>query len=39
MTSFYSEVEPLSKYSPVMLHFFPATEILNENPELGTEWR
>ena len=31
---FYSNVEPLSKYSPVMLHFSPATTILNENPEM-----
>ena len=30
---FYSNVEPLSKYSPVMLHLSPATKILNENPE------
>jgi len=30
---FYSNVEPLSKYSPVMLHLSPAT-ILNENPEM-----
>ena len=28
----YSELAPLSKYSPVMLHLFPATRILNENP-------
>ena len=31
-TIFYSDVEPLSKYSPVMLHLSPATRILNENP-------
>ena len=31
MTIFYSDVEPLSKYSPVMLHLSPATRILNEN--------
>ena len=30
---FYSDVEPLSN-SPVMLHFSPATTILNENPEM-----
>ena len=24
----------LSKYSPVTLHYFPATSILNETPEL-----
>ena len=29
-----SNVEPLSKFSPVMLHFSPATTILNENPEM-----
>ena len=33
MTIFDSDVEPLSKYSPVMLHLSPATRILNENPE------
>jgi len=32
MTIFYSDVEPLSKYSPVTLHLSPATRILNENP-------
>ena len=32
MTVFYSGVEPLSKYSPVMLHLSPASRILNENP-------
>ena len=32
MTIFYSDVEPLSEYSPVMLHLSPATRILNENP-------
>ena len=31
---FYSNVEPLSKYSPVMLHLSPATKLLNENPEM-----
>ena len=31
MTIFYSDVEPLSKYSPVMSHLSPATRILNEN--------
>ena len=35
MTMFYSDVEPLSKYSPEMLHLSPATRILNENP-VGT---
>ena len=29
---FYSDMEPLSKYSPVMLDLSPATIILNENP-------
>ena len=33
-TIFYSDVEPLSKYSSVMLHLSPATRILSENPEL-----
>ena len=33
MTILYSDVEPLSKYSSVMLHLSPATRILNENPE------
>ena len=33
MTVFYSDVEePLSKYSPVMLHLSLATGIFNENP-------
>ena len=32
MTIIYSDLEPLSKYSPVILHLFPATRILNENP-------
>ena len=32
MTIFYPDVEPLSKYSPVMLDLSPATRILNENP-------
>ena len=32
MTIFYSDVEPLSKYSPVMLHLSPATRICNEDP-------
>ena len=31
---FYSDVEPLSKYSPVMFHLSPATRILDENPGL-----
>ena len=29
---FYSDVQPLSKYSPVTLHLSPATRILNESP-------
>jgi len=32
MTIFYSDVEPLSKYSPVTLHLSSAARILNENP-------
>ena len=31
---FYSDVEPPSKYSAVMLHFSPITRILNENPAM-----
>ena len=31
MTIFYSDVEPLSKYSHVMLHLSPATRIFNKN--------
>ena len=31
LTIFNSDVEPLSKYSPEMLHLPPATEIFNEN--------
>ena len=31
---FYSDMEPLSKYSPATLHRFPATRILNEKTEL-----
>ena len=31
---FYSDVEPLSKYSPVMQHLSPITRILNENPAI-----
>ena len=27
-----SDLKPLSKYSPVMLHLSPATRILSENP-------
>ena len=33
MTIFYSDVEPCSEYSPVMLHLSPATRILNENTD------
>ena len=33
MTIFYSDVEPLSEYCPVILHLSPATRILNENPD------
>ena len=33
---FYSDIEPLSQYSPVsMLHLPPATRILNKNPGQG----
>ena len=32
MMIIYSDLELLSKYSPVMLRLFPATRILNENP-------
>ena len=32
MTIFYSDVEPLSKYSPVTLPLSSATRIRNENP-------
>ena len=31
---FYSDMEPLSKYSPATLHLFPTTRILNEKTEL-----
>ena len=31
MTIFNSDVEPLSKYSPEMLHLPPANGIFNEN--------
>ena len=33
VTSFYSDVEPFSKYSPVTLHLSHNTRILNENLE------
>ena len=33
MNILYSNVEPLSKFSPVTLHLSPATMILNENPD------
>ena len=36
MTIFYSDVGPLSIYSPVTLHLSPATTIVNENPGDGT---
>ena len=35
LTIFYSDLEALSKYSPVMLHLSPATRILSENPKNG----
>ena len=31
-TIIYSDLGPLSKYSPVMLNLLPATRILDENP-------
>ena len=35
MAIFYSDIEPLSKYSPVTyLHLSPANRILGENPDL-----
>ena len=36
MTIFYSDVNLLSKYSPITLHFSPATctRILSENPAI-----
>ena len=38
MTILYSDVEPLSKYSPVTLHLSPATRILNENPVVAVNF-
>ena len=35
MTYFYSDVEPFSKYSPVMLHLSLATRILKKTPARG----
>ena len=35
MTTFYSDVKPLPKYSPVTLHLSPATRILSQNPGMG----
>ena len=35
MTTFYSDVKPLPKYSPVTLHLSPATRILSQNPAMG----
>ena len=32
MTILYSDLEPLSQYSPVKLHLSPVTRILSENP-------
>ena len=34
LTIYNSDMKPLSKYSPVMLHLSPATRILSKNPEL-----
>lgn len=39
VTIFYSDKEPLSKYSPVMLHLSTVTRILNENPDEVTSLR
>ena len=36
MTIFYSDVEPLSKYSPAMLHLSPSTRIANHNENPAT---
>ena len=38
LTIFCADMEPLSKYSPVMLQFSPATVILIENPGVGWWW-
>ena len=38
LTIFCADMEPLSKYSPVMLQFSPATVILTENPGVGCWW-
>ena len=38
MTIFYSDWEPLLKYSPVTLHISAATRILNENPVMYSHW-
>ena len=38
LTTFCADMEPLSKYSPVMLQFSPATVILTENPGVGWWW-
>lgn len=37
MAIFRSDVEPFSKYSPVMLHLSPAAGVFNENPDLREE--
>ena len=36
MTIFFSDMEPLSQYSPVKLYLSPVTRILSENPEMCT---
>ena len=38
LTIFCADMEPLSKYSPVMLQFSLATVILTENPGVGCWW-
>ena len=35
LTIFFSDMEPLSHYSPVLLHLSPAARILTENPEVA----
>ena len=35
LTIFFSDMEPLSHYSPVLLHLSPGARILTENPEVA----
>ena len=37
MTTFYSDMEPLSKYSPVNMHLSPATRIPSEALGIRTQ--